>query len=84
VLDATSQLGGGEGVSEAVGGMGNGRGKRGRERERAYRGPNHRKSARGVLGSRDLAVRTVLMLGSVWSTEVLFCEENFVRSYCFR
>ena len=83
MLDATSQLGG-EGVIEEVGGMGNGTGKRGGEGERAYRGPNQRKSARGVLGSRDLAVRTVLMLGSVWSTEVLFCEENFVRSYCFR
>ncbi len=55
---------------------------KGRKGERAYRGPNQRKSARGVLGSRDLAVRTVLTLGSVWSTDVLFCEENFVRSYC--
>jgi len=54
-----------------------------RRGERTYRGPNHRKSASGVLGSRDLAVRTVLMEGSVWSMLVLFWEENFVRSYCF-
>jgi hypothetical protein len=51
--------------------------------ERTYRGPNHRKSARGVLGSRDLAVSTVLIEGSVWSMEVLFWEENFVRSYFY-
>ena len=55
-----------------------------KEGEKAYRGPNHRKSARGVFGSRDLAVSTVLIEGSVWSIEVLFWEENFVRSYWSR
>jgi hypothetical protein len=50
---------------------------RGREdgkgrKKRAYRGPNQRKSARGVLGSLDLAVSTVLIEGSVWSMLVLF------------
>jgi hypothetical protein len=54
-----------------------------KEGESAYRGPNHRKSARGVFGSRDLAVSTVLIEGSVWSIEVLFWEENFVRSYFY-
>jgi hypothetical protein len=47
----------------------------------SHRGPNQRKSASGVLGSRDLAVRTVFTEGSVWSIDVEFWEENFVRSY---
>ena len=38
----------------------------------SQRGPNQRKSARGVLGSRERAVRTVFIEGSVWSIEVLF------------
>jgi len=48
----------------------------------SQRGPNHRKSTRGVLGSRDLAVSTQLIDGSVWSTDVAFCDANLVRSYC--
>jgi hypothetical protein len=47
----------------------------------SHLGPNHRKSARGTEGLEDGAVRTVLMEGSVWSMEVAFWEENFVRSY---
>jgi hypothetical protein len=47
----------------------------------SHLGPNQRKSARGVLGSRDLAVKTVLTEGSVWSMLVAFCEANLVRSY---
>lgn len=47
----------------------------------SQRGPNQKKSARGVKGSRDLAVRTQLMEGSVWSMEVAFWEENLVKSY---
>lgn len=47
----------------------------------SQRGPNQRKSARGTEGLVEGAVRTVLIEGSVWSIEVLFWEENFVRSY---
>lgn len=47
----------------------------------SQRGPNQRKSQSGVRGSRDLAVRTVKIEGSVWSIDVLFWEENLVRSY---
>ena len=47
----------------------------------SQRGPNQRKSQSGTWGKEDLAVRTVLMLGSVWSMLVLFWELNFVRSY---
>jgi len=50
----------------------------------SQRGPNQRKSARGVKGLVERAVRTVLIEGSVWSMEVLFWEENFVRSYWLR
>lgn len=47
----------------------------------SQRGPNQRKSARGVAGSRDFAVNTQFTEGSVWSIEVAFWEENLVRSY---
>lgn len=47
----------------------------------SQRGPNHKKSHNGVSGSRDLAVRTVKIDGSVWSIDVLFWDENLVRSY---
>ena len=47
----------------------------------SQRGPNQRKSQSGTWGKEDLAVRTVLMLGSVWSMLVLFWELNLVRSY---
>ena len=47
----------------------------------SQRGPNQRKSARGASGLCDLAVRTQLIDGSVWSIDVVFCEENLVRSY---
>lgn len=47
----------------------------------SQRGPNQRKSARGVTGSREGAVRTQFTEGSVWSIEVAFWEENLVRSY---
>lgn len=47
----------------------------------SQRGPNQRKSTSDVFGSRDLAVRTQLTDGSVWSMEVEFWDENFVRSY---
>lgn len=40
-----------------------------------------RKSASGVHGSRDFAVKTQKMEGSIWSTEMEPTLTNFVRSY---
>lgn len=39
------------------------------------------KSANGVFGSRDLAVSTQKMEGSIWSTEMEPTLTNLVRSY---
>ena len=39
------------------------------------------RSANGVFGSRDLAVNTQKMEGSMWSTEMEPTLTNLVRSY---
>ena len=47
----------------------------------SQRGEKIRKSARGAAGSRERAVRTQKMDGSMWSTEIEPTLTNFVRSY---
>ncbi|KAJ5601319.1 hypothetical protein N7510_010853 [Penicillium lagena] len=47
----------------------------------SHRGPNHRKSTSGMAGFREGAVSTQFTDGSVWSTEVAFCDANLVRSH---
>ncbi len=42
-----------------------------------------RKSARGACGSRDGAVRTQKIDGSMWSTEMEPTFTNLVRSYLY-
>jgi len=42
-----------------------------------------RKSARGAVGSLDLAVRTQKIDGSIWSTEIEPTFTNLVRSYLY-
>jgi len=47
----------------------------------SHRGEKIRKSARGAVGSLDLAVRTQKMEGSMWSTEIEPTLTNLVKSY---
>lgn len=49
----------------------------------SQRGEKIKKSARGAVGSRDLAVRTQKMEGSMWSTDIEPTLTNFVRSYLY-
>jgi hypothetical protein len=42
-----------------------------------------RKSASGAVGSRDFAVRTQKMDGSMWSTEIEPTFTNLVKSYLY-
>jgi hypothetical protein len=49
----------------------------------SQRGEKMRTSARGEVRSRDFAVRTQKMEGSMWSTEIEPTLTNLVKSYLY-
>lgn len=49
----------------------------------SHLGEKMSRSANGVFGSRDLAVSTQKMEGSIWSTEMEPTLTNLVKSYLY-